>query len=398
MESGHDTIQDANHLPPTNQPFVPPEKPLERNIPTSSFPEPSLSSTFVETSMESNDARRNEIQEDVSVSPPSTSQPTPPKPVVKDKEAGKPEKEYVLKHQSLLSEGTEVSVKSRELEVEPGKSPGMTATTTSKSAAVPEGGLRESPLVESEDANLKDMKGKAHAQPVLQGSNELKEDELSDEDESLDLSDLSLPDGNEHYIPSALQKEQKNDSKLTKEENRYDADGDLEVSAGHSKPAVVPDATKSITEDISEDIPESAALDEIEDHRDLPVYGEGDRTLLSNIENVSKQPEGLHISSDVDEMKKDANEVLHRDVVEKDESGALHKDDVEKVTKELLPKDETEVSAQVKAEEEKEPSVSVDGFLALLQAVDGDVEVSFSPEALYHSPQCSPDMREEIVR
>ena len=47
---------------------------------------------------------------------------------------------------------------------------------------------------------------------------------------------------------------------------------------------------------------------------------------------------------------------------------------------------------------EIKPSVSLDGFLCLLQAVDADVEVSFSPETLYHSPSCSTDMREEIIR
>ena len=44
------------------------------------------------------------------------------------------------------------------------------------------------------------------------------------------------------------------------------------------------------------------------------------------------------------------------------------------------------------------PSVNVEGFLHLLRLVDGDVEVSFSPETIYRSPACSPDMKEEIVK
>ncbi|KAJ7357406.1 hypothetical protein OS493_024917 [Desmophyllum pertusum] len=51
-----------------------------------------------------------------------------------------------------------------------------------------------------------------------------------------------------------------------------------------------------------------------------------------------------------------------------------------------------------RTEEEKKPSVSVDGFLCLVQAVDVDVEVSFSPETLYHSPHCSSVTREEVIR
>ena len=371
-----------NHLPSTNQPFVPPEKPLEKNIPESSFPDPSLSSTAIETSVESNDVRRNEIQDEVSVTLPTTSQSTPPKVVVKNEEAEKPEKENVLRHHGLASEGMGVSVKTPELEVEPAKSAGMTVSMETKSGGISEHGLQASVAAESEDANTKDIEDEVRVPPVLQEADQLKEDELSDEDESLDLSDLSLPDGNEPYVPSALQTEQRRGSK-PEEENVVRKDP--EVSAGPSKPAVVPaDATKSITEHISEDIHDSAALEDSEGHNDLPVYGEEDKTLPKNTENVSKQPELLDVRSDVDKTKKDTND-------------SLFKDDKEKAVNELLPKDE-EVTAQEKAEEERKPLVSVDGFLALLQAVDADVEVSFSPEALYHSPQCSSDMREEIVR
>ncbi|XP_048586478.1 uncharacterized protein LOC5520708 isoform X2 [Nematostella vectensis] len=41
--------------------------------------------------------------------------------------------------------------------------------------------------------------------------------------------------------------------------------------------------------------------------------------------------------------------------------------------------------------------VSVDEFLVMLSVVDDDIEVSFSPESLYHSPACSTSMKEDII-
>ena len=375
MGNGHDTVQDANHHLSANQPFAPPEKPLERNIPMSSFPEPSLSSTVMETSAESNEVRHNEVKEEASVIPATTSQ-SAAEAVVKDRQACKPEKEYVLKDQVLAKERTKVLVKSRQLEVDPDESLGM----SSKSASNPEDGLKKTLENVSKDLNAKKPKGEVLVSPVIQESNKAEEAKLSDGDESLDLSDLSLPDGTEQYVPSAMQ-DQRRDSKNSDGERAKESGGreDLDVLAGPSKPDVVPDATKSVTEEISEDIPESLALDDSEDHNeDVPVYNEGERTLRSNTENVSLQPKALDVRLDEEEKKDDTNEALRKDERENNA-------------------DEEGTTVQ-KAKKEKKPSVSVDGFLALLQAVDADVEVSFSPEALYHSPQCSADMREEITR
>ena len=385
MANGHAATQDVNHLHPANQPFVPPEKPLETNIPTStSFPEPSLSSTVLESSVEGNSVRRDDRQEGVSVAP-STSQSTPPKALVKDREVGKSKKEYALKPQSLASEGTELAVKNRKLELEPAESAGLTATSA-KSGVISEDELRERLEIEPEEADTKDVRDDVHVQPALQESSELKDAELSDEEESLgDLSDLSLPDGNEHYVPSALQNEYRRNSKHTEEEKVNDAREKQEALSGPSEPAVLPDTAKSITEDISEDIPESVALEESEDNNELPVHDERDNMLLSNAEKASKPEDVLGAMSSVDKTKMDSKEVLLEDEREKDSN-------------ELLPKDETEIPAQKKEEVQRKPSVGVNGFLALLQAVGADVEVSFSPEALYRSPQCSSDMCEEIVR
>ena len=65
MTSGHDPTQDMNQRPLANEPIEPPEKPLERNIPTSSFTELSLSSAVMETSAGSNDVRPEKAHEDM---------------------------------------------------------------------------------------------------------------------------------------------------------------------------------------------------------------------------------------------------------------------------------------------------------------------------------------------
>lgn len=350
--------QDTKQLPPeaysSNQPFVPPEKPLERSIPVSGFPDPSLSSTAVETSLESSETHRDHrMKEDKSFTTPTASEATPNAAVVK------PAKENLVKQQSLPSEEiTELSEKPQKLEVEP-----------VKSVEIRQDRNQQNTGVDSEDGKNEKLKDKVSL--TLQQTNKLEERSDEDDEESLDLSDLSLPDGNKEglpFIPS--QKEA-----IRHEDKREEANvfrGDSEVSGGTSNPVVVPAATKSVTEDISEDIPESVALEDDEDLNDVPVHDEGEETFTNSGGQAAEQPKEIQITKDVnDEREKDVNEVP--------------------------AKNETETPLQ-KTEEERAPSVSVDGFLCLLQAVDADVEVSFSPETLYHSPRCSSDMREEIIR
>ncbi|KAL9954801.1 hypothetical protein ACROYT_G042380 [Oculina patagonica] len=357
MANRQDTAQDTKHLPPetypANQPFAPPEKPLERSIPMSGFPDPSLSSTVIETSLGSNNVGNQDTKEDESVTSPTTSHATP------NAVTEKPEKENLLKHQGLPSDDvthTELSEKARKLDLEP-----------AKSVEIPDYGEKERTEVDLEDVKNEKLKDEVPLAP--QESNKLKElSDDEDEEESLDLSDLSLPDGNEKgglsYIPSQLSKQEKENITVFRR--------DSEVSAGPSNPVAVPDATKSVTEDISEDIPKSVTLEGDEDFGDVPIRDEGKEILSSSGEQVAEQHKMLDVSNDV-------------------------KDEAEEDIDEVLAEDEAEVSTQ-KTEKEKAPSVSVDGFLCLLQAVDADVEVSFSPEALYHSPRCSPDTREEITR
>lgn len=350
--------QDTKQLPPeaysTNQPFVPPEKPLERSIPMSGFPDPSLSSTVIETSVDSSNVHHDHgMKEDKSFTTPTTSQATPNAVVVK------PGKENLVKQQSLPSEEiTELSEKARKLGVEPVKSVG-----------IPQDGNQQNTGVDSEDGKDEELKDKVPL--TLQQSNKLEERSDEDDEESLDLSDLSLPDGNKEGLP--FMPSQKGPMRHEgKQEEANVFHGESEVSGGTSNPVVVPDATKSVTEEVSEDIPESVALDGDEDLNDVPVHNEGEETLTSSGKQVAEQAKMFDVSKDVkDEREEDINEVL--------------------------AKDEMETPTQ-KTEEERTPSLSVDGFLCLLQAVDADVEVSFSPETLYHSPRCSLDMREEIIR
>ena len=351
--NGQDTKQLPSEAYPSHQPLVPPEKPLERSIPVSGLPDPSFSSTVIETSPESGETHRDHGMKDVkSFTTPTTSEATPIAAVVK------PAKENLVKQQSLPSEEiTELSEKPQKLGAEP-----------VKSVAIPQDGKQQSAGVETVDGTNEKLKDKVSL--TLKQTKKL-EVEQSDEDdeESLDLSDLSLPDGNKEglpFIPSQKEAIRHED----KGEEATVFRGDSEVSGGTSNPVVVPAAPKSVTEDISEDIPESVALDDDDDLNDVPVRDEGKETLTNSGGQAAEQPKEGEISKD-DEREKDVNEVLAKDEME------------------------TPLS---KSEEERAPSVSVDGFLCLLQAVDADVEVSFSPETLYHSPRCSSDMREEIIR
>ena len=352
--NGHDTRQLRPEAYPFNQPFVPPEKPLERGIPVSGFPDPSLSSTVIETSLESSKTHRdNGMKEDKSFTTPTTSEAAPNTSVVK------PAKQNLVKQQSLPSEEiTELSEKPQRLGAAP-----------VKSVEIQQDGLSQQNTGD-DSVNGKNEKLKDKVSMTLQQANKLEERSDDDDDEeSLDLSDLSLPDGNKErlpFIPSQKEPARYED----KQEEAFRED--LGLSGGTSNPVVVPDATKSITEDISEDIPESVALDDDKDLDDVPVHDEGEETLTSRGGQAAEQPKEIEISKDVnDEMEKDINEVLAKDDME---------------------------TPLLKTEEDRAPSVSVDGFLCLLQAVDADVEVSFSPETLYHSPRCSSDMREEIIR
>ena len=313
----------------------------------SGFPDPSLPSTVTDTPLESNSVHSRQFKEDDSVTLP-TSQST------SNAAVEKPVKEN-LTH-------TKLSEKARKLDIEP-----------VKTVEIPQYGKQE--RIEFDPEEVKNEKRKDEVPVVTQESNELKElsdeEEDEDEDESLDLSDLSLPDGGEKYAPSFIPS-QKKPSHHEKEDVAV-VRKDSEISSGPSKPVAVLDATKSVTEEISEDIPESVALEGDETLNDVPAHDERKESLPSSGELVADQPKMLDVDNDVHE-----------------------KDEKEEDLKEVLTKDKAEIPAQ-KMKEERTPSVSVDGFLCLLQVVDADVEVSFSPEALYHSPRCSSDMREEIV-
>ena len=105
---------------------------------------------------------------------------------------------------------------------------------------------------------------------------------------------------------------------------------------------------------------------------DIPLHDKVKEKPPSSVEKVTEKSERLHVSDNAEDGEDAGRDEVVGDV-------------------------KTEVQAEMTHVEIK-PSVSLDGFLCLLQAVDADVEVSFSPETLYHSPSCSTDMREEIIR
>ena len=376
MTSGHDPTQDLNQRPLANEPIEPPEKPLERNIPTSSFPEPSLSSTLMETSAESNDVRPEKAHEDMYATRPGQRQSVT-REEIKDKKESSPES--VVKGQGLGKEKTEVL---RELEAKPEEPTRVKASR----AAIPEGisddVSKGSPeRVESDVVIPRESEAEKHAPPILD-ANELEQAEQSDDDESLDLSDLSLPDGNEPYVPSVLQ----GDRRLSREQaeeklGRTDPD----VPAEPSKPNIVPERSKSFTEEISEEIVDTAPLDDSEGHDDL-VHDEASKILPKNDAEISfsDSPKAQDVRSDEDGKGKVTSENVLEPEAEKDERESLQKDGSSRTPQ--------------KAAEDKKRSVDVDGFLALLQTIDADLEVSFSPEALYRSAHCSSDLRQEITR
>ena len=375
MTTGHDPTQDLNKRPLANEPIEPPEKPLERNIPTSSFPEPSLSSTLIETSAESNDVRPEKAHEDMYAT--RTGQPQSiTREEIKDKEESSPES--VVKGQGLGREKTEVL---RELEAKPEEPTRVKASRAAIPESISEDVSKGSPERVESVVITRESEAEKHAPPILD-ANELEQAEQSDDDESLDLSDLSLPDANEPYVPSVLQ----GDRRLSREQaeerlGRKDPD----VSAEPSKPNVVPERSKSFTEEISEEIVETTPLDGSEGHDDL-VHDEGSKILPKNGAEISfsESPKAQDVRRDEDGKEK----VTRKNVLEPE---------AERDVRESLLKDGSSRTPQ-KAEEDKKPSVDVDGFLALLQTVDADVEVSFSQEALYRSAQCSSDLRQEITR
>ena len=363
MTAGHDPAQDLNKRPLANEPNEPPEKPLERNIPTSSSPGPSLLSTLIETSAESNDVRPKKAHEDMYATRTGQRQSVT-REEIEDKEENSPES--VVKGQGLGREKTEVL---RELEAKPEEPTRVKASREAIPEGISEDVSKGSPdVVESDVVIPRESEAEKHAPPIL-AANELEQAEQSDDDESLDLSDLSLPDGNEPYVPSVLQ----GDRRLSREQaeerlGRKDPD----VSAEPSKTNVVPETSKSFTEEISEEIVETAPLDDSEGHDDL-VHDEGSKILPKNDAEISfsDSPKVQDVRSDEDGKGKVTSKNVLEPEAEKDERESLLKDGSSRTPQ--------------KAAEDKKPSVDVDGFLALLQTVDADVEVSFSPEALYRS-------------
>lgn len=366
MRDEHNPSQNANDLTSVNQSSVPSEKPLEGSVPSTTFLEPSPSSTFMESTGRGKDFHRIETIEDRST---TLSAASHPRKTMQDREPEKTgtDDASIRPSPQVVVEGSGISDRSRaeQLEMSSAESFKLSKDVSPESLGV-----------------TKEVK--KHSNLELQDSNEVKGGAVSDqEEESLVLSDVSLPDSNaEQYVPSVLQRANRRDSGDSAKTIDLAAEEEPNLKEV-SKPAIDPDIGVSVTEDISEDIPESVASE---------TNVEDDMLLL---QETASQPGKLISASDENNMA--INEGVEKE--EKMVSGkVLQRNEVAEVEHNLSPKQETEELELKKTDDRKTHLVSTDGFLAMLQAVDADVEVSFSPEALYRSPQCSSDLRHEIVR
>lgn len=366
MRDEHNLSQNANDLTSVNQPSVPSEKPLEGSVPSTTFLEPSPSSTFMESTGRGKDFHRIETIEDRST---TLSAASHPRKTMQDREPEKTgtDDASIRPSPQVVVEGSGISDRSRaeQLEMSSAESFKLSKDVSPESLGV-----------------TKEVK--KHSNLELQDSNEVKGGAVSDqEEESLVLGDVSLPDSNaEQYVPSVLQRANRRDSGDSAKTIDLAAEEEPNLKEV-SKPAIDPDIGVSVTEDISEDIPESVASE---------TNVEDDMLLL---QETASQPGKLISASDENNMA--INEGVEKE--EKMVSGkVLQRNEVAEVEHNLSPKQETEELELKKTDDRKTHLVSTDGFLAMLQAVDADVEVSFSPEALYRSPQCSSDLRHEIVR
>lgn len=379
MATRFDSSQDTNHLASVHQPLIPPEKPLEDNVPSPILPQPSQSSTLIKSAEERNDNHTKEIQQEGSVTLSTTSGPKETVQGRKTEEMeaidgsidGSMRRGPEGERSEVLASGSQGMEDAEKLE----------RSSTEASKATMDASLPESLGKECKDTVVEEK----HSLPELQESKQVKGAESSDDDESLTLSDISLPDGNEHYVPSALQKAEGPDYSDTQEFVKInDAAREEEANFEEvSKPAIDLNAQKSISEDISEDIPESI-VSEIStkgSHFQL----QEDVTPPGEPGDSSEQAKIVTDKNAQNEKKVDSDDVLLKDDSNQDAGGFLANKDTEK-------------PVQMKTDEPKKPTITEDGFMAILQAVDADVEVSFSPEALYRSPQCSSDMRDEIIR
>lgn len=369
MRDEHNPSQNANDLTSVNQPSVPSEKPLEGRVPSTTSLEPSPSSTLMESTEGGKDFHRIETIEDRST---TLSAASHPRKTIQDREPEKTgtDDASIRPSPQVLAGGSGMSDRSRE---------GVKEAEQLEMSSAESFKLSKDVSPESLGVTKEEKK---HSLLELQDSNEVNGGAVSDQEESLVLSDVSLPDSNaEQYVPSVLQRANRRDSGDSAKTIDLAAEEEPNLKEV-SKPAIDPDIGVSVTEDISEDIPESVASE---------TNVEDDMLLLQ--ETVSQPGKLVSVS--------DENNMAINEGVEKEEkmvsSKVLQRNEVAEEEHNLSPKQDTEELELKKTDDRKTHLVSTDGFLAMLKAVDADVEVSFSPEALYRSPQCSSDLRHEIV-
>ena len=186
-------------------------------------------------------------------------------------------------------------------------------------------------------------------------SNEDQDVGTGDGEETSNLSHVTLPDGGGSRDQPALQKEES--FAINFKEEAEACEEQRNVGDRQEKPEADPAAVKSFTEEQSHELEETGS-DLALRIKDQSVSSDGRASLKAAGKDGARDDSKLHANTDEIDRRTPEENIGER----------------------------------------KNQPVSVDGFLSLLYAVDADVEVTFSPETLYRSPECSVDMKEEIIK
>lgn len=161
-------------------------------------------------------------------------------------------------------------------------------------------------------------------------------------------------------------------------------DGDFEDVSDLS----LPDGTTGQSQAI-----ENAAKEKLTDE------GKEKRTAIESIHNTV--PGSSVVAENVTSTSR--HEMDSRDVISKEENHFVDRnnENTDNFTLEHNVQERDHLAEETDIhdlEGKKLPAITGDALISLLQIVDGDLEVSFSPETIYRSPACSSDMKEEIIK
>ena len=242
-------------------------------------------------------------------------------------------------------------------------------TSTAKSLAETEekslkSGILETDVTNGQDELEKFMDGVEKPEALHKASD--------NSEQSVDsFSDINLPDGeNKRQASVTLARPNLPDKKADETELSAEKSGHRD-SVG-DKAETVADVGKVSAEEITEDI--AASIEDGEAANDL-------EELLAEGFSVQRKEETPSCS---EERAPKMSTPSTRQSTNEKEQGS------EAVSEEVEDHKESRQSPAL--------SVSVEGFITLLRTVDADVEVSFSPEALYRSAHCTSDIKKDIIK